>query len=91
MANTNNAYISVGTSETLMRAGDPDIKGWILQNTSAVVVAIAFQTPFTFSETICLGPGEKIGIGDFDGRYNGPVFGKVLSGTADVRLLEWGQ
>jgi len=91
MANTNNESISVTTSETTIRSGNSDIKGWVIQNTSKKNVGIAFQTPFVLADTVFLGPGEKMGVGDFDGRYNGPVFGKVATGTADVRLLEWGQ
>ncbi len=89
------ANVSVGTSATQIVAksvSSPPRIGLLIKNNSSIVVYLGEDSSVTTSNGYPLQPGDQL-ILDFDGSiapffYRDAVYGRVASGTADVRYWQ---
>ena len=90
--------ISVATSATVIVAksvSSPPRIALLIKNNSSVVVYLGEDSSVTTSNGYPLQPGDQL-ILDFDGSiatffYRDAVYGRVASGTADVRYWQMAQ
>lgn len=91
MANHGNFAVSVANTATLIQAADSCYKGRVFQNLSDQNLFVGTTASVTTSNGICIGPGQPWSMGGHMEGYRGEVYGIVATGTADTRVLWWGQ
>lgn len=81
--------VPTGTSATLIIAANPERKGVIVYNYSAVNVFVGPDANVTVSNGIPLLPRANVDWIGLDSSYRGAIYAVATSGTADVRYWEW--
>ena len=82
-ATLNHGAVSVTTSETTIRAAEPNRVSLLIQNLGSVDVYVG-KSGVTQSNGIRVRPGDSFGTIQF----TGTVVGVAVSGTCDVRYWE---
>jgi len=85
------ASITITDTATQILAARGERRGLVIHNISTSPIYIGPDNTITISNTIFIGPGEKLAMGSLQEAWVSTLFGIVASGTAEVRFWEWGQ
>ena len=82
--------ISVGTSATVVSAANNNRTSLLVQNLSTADVYVGETSGLTTANGILLKPNERLVLTRVSPEtfYYGAIYGRVASGTADVRVWE---
>jgi len=81
--------ITINATATSVLPGNSARRGFLIQNNSAVVVYIGFDSSVSTTNGVLISSGGNyINTGDYE-CYRGPYYAIAASGTADCRYQEW--
>ena len=83
------AAVTVASTATKILSLDRAKAGWIICNMGSSTVYLG-AAGVTTATGVPLDPTEKV-ASDGNTEYEGELYGIVASGTADVRVMEWGE